>query len=119
VSSRPNSPSPQKVNTKHVTKRPARLNKAQQQALEARAAQTRWEEPTITEPIVADASGAAAIAAPGTSTVTRVRQRTVQRGVFLLSRAQELAFIRSDMRRLILIASALLVFMLVLLFIVE
>jgi hypothetical protein len=97
------------------------LNKSQQRALEIRASETRWEDPTASavEPIVTDASGSATIAAPGASAGARVRRRTVQQGVYLLSRAQELAFIRSDMRRLIIIASTLLVVMLVLLFIVE
>jgi hypothetical protein len=121
VSSRPNSPSSQKINTKHVSKRPARLNKSQQRALEIRASETRWDDPTASavEPVIADAGGAAAIATPGTSAGARVRRRTAQQGVYLLSRAQELAFIRSDMRRLIIIASSLLVVMLALLFIIE
>lgn len=119
MSSRPNSPSSQKINTKHVSKRTARLNKAQQQALEARASQTRWEDTSAAEPVVSDAGGSVAIAAPGARAATRIRRRTVQQGVFLLSRAQELAFIRSDMRRLIIIATPLLLFMIVLLFIVE
>jgi hypothetical protein len=119
VSSRPNSPSSQKINTKHVSKRPARLNKSQQRALEVRASETRWEETSVAEPVVADPSGAAAIAAPAVVTAPRARRKTVQQGVYMLSRAQELAFIRSDMRRLIIIASTLLLFMLILLVIVE
>jgi hypothetical protein len=122
VSSRPpNSPSSQKVNTKHVSKRRVRLNKSQQRALEIRASETRWEDPadSVLEPVLTDASGAAAIATPSAGTATRVRRRAVQQGVYLLSRAQELAFIRSDMRRLLLIAGPLLAFMLVLLVIVD
>jgi hypothetical protein len=95
------------------------LNKAQQRALEVRASETRWEDPadSVMESVATDASGAAAIATPGAA--TRVRRRTVQQGVYLLSRAQELSFIRSDMRRLLIIAGPLLAFMIVLLFIVD
>jgi hypothetical protein len=115
VSSRPNSPS-QKINTKHVSKRPTRLNKAQQRALEVRSAETRWEEPRPIDPVVADARGAA-IAPP--SAAPRTRRRAVQQGIYRLSRAQEMTFIRSDMRRLLIIAGTLLFLMLILLVIVE
>jgi hypothetical protein len=121
VSSRPNSPSSQKINTKHVSKRPARLNKAQQKAVEKRASETRWDDTAtaVAEPNVAASPSGTAFTSQGVAVATKTRGKPISQGVFLLSRAQELAFIRSDMRRLIIIASGLLLVMLVLLFIVE
>jgi hypothetical protein len=121
VSSRPNSPSSQKINAKHVSKRQVRLNKAQQKAVEKRASETRWDDSatTVAEPTVAASAGAATFTSQGVAIATKSRRKPLAQGVFLLSRAQELAFIRSDMRRLLIIASVLLLTMLVLLFIVE
>jgi hypothetical protein len=87
--------------------------------MEKRAAETRWEDPAAA---LGDsqipASGAVAVVAPESGAAARARRKPVQR-VFILSRAQEILFIRSDLRRLILIASVLLVAMLVLLFVVD
>jgi len=89
--------------------------------MEIRAAETRWEDQaaTVSETqVTAGVGSVTAMAAPDAGAIARSRRKPVQR-VFLLSRAQELIFIRSDLRRLILIASILLVVMLVLLFLVN
>jgi hypothetical protein len=90
--------------------------------MEVRSAETRWEDPAadLGSPQVQATGGSAvaAVAAPDAATAARSQRKPVQR-VFLLSRAQEIAYIRSDLRRLILIAGVLLVFMIILLFIVE
>jgi hypothetical protein len=95
-----------------------RLNRAQQRAMEVRAAETRWDDPAAALGEPQPEEGGATAVATGTGASARARRKPVQR-VFLLSRAQELMFIRSDLRRLIMIASVLLVVMLVLLFVVD
>jgi hypothetical protein len=88
--------------------------------MEVRSSETRWEDPTVAlgDPEVQAGGAAAAVMTAEPSVAARTRRKPVQR-VFLLSRGQEVAFIRSDLRRLILIASVLLVVMLVLLFVVD
>ncbi len=88
--------------------------------MEIRASETRWEDPAaaLSDTQVQAGGAAAAVITAEPGTAARSRRKPVQR-VFLLSRAQELAFIRSDLRRLILIASVLLVVMLVMLFILD
>lgn len=87
--------------------------------MEKRAAESRWEDPAAAlGDTQVPASGTVAVAAPESAAAVRTRRKPVQR-VFILSRAQEILFIRSDLRRLILIASVLLVAMLVLLFVVD
>ena len=100
--------------TKRTTTR--KPNRAQQKAAEVRASETR-----------ADVQQAIATGtlqteqAPATARI-RARQRKSQQPVQRvahLSRPQEYAYIRSDFRRLLITASALLVLLLVVLFVVE
>lgn len=83
------------------------LNRAQIQAMEARAAATA-AQPTLPRDPVPGAKRAPA----------RAGRRTVNR-VYSISRDLEYRYIRSDMRRLLLVAGGLLVLMLVLLFILD
>lgn len=84
--------------------------------MEARAASTRHEQFSLEEgspefdAVVERRSGAASLMA--------ARRKPVARPV-LLTRAQEYAFIRGDMRRLIITASALFVLMVIFLFVFD
>lgn len=89
----------------------ARANRAQVRAMHARAAASRAGQFSETE------EGLAARAAQPPAAVGG-RNRPAVRQIFL-TRQQEYAFIRSDIRRLIITAGALFVLMIVLLFILD
>ena len=83
------------------------LNRAQLQAMEARAAATPAEAVVPRDPV------------PGAKRApARTGRRTINR-VYAITREAEYRYIRSDMRRLILVAAGLLVLMLVLLLILD
>ena len=83
------------------------LNRAQLQAMEARAATTPAESVAPRDPV------------PGAKRApARTGRRTISR-VYAITREAEYRYIRSDMRRLILVAAGLLVLMLVLLLILD
>lgn len=82
-------------------------NRAQLQAMEARAVTTPTESVAPRDPV------------PGAKRApTRTGRRTINR-VYAITREAEYRYIRSDMRRLILVAAGLLVLMLVLLLILD
>ena len=93
-----------------------RLNRAQLQAMEIRNAATVVEEKH-------GGSGAAIVEVASAPTAPRAgASRLVKKAIarpVLLTRAEEYRYIRADMRRLALTASALFAVMIVLLFIVE
>jgi hypothetical protein len=90
----------------------ARVNRAQLRAMEARSVAAPPE--AFARP--GDFEDSMEVSPSGTAVVSR--RRPIAR-VKVLSRAEEYAYIRADMRRLIITASALLVVMIVLLFILE
>ncbi len=109
------SPTPKQTGTgaaKTQGKPVPKVNRSQIRAMESRAASTPMEQFSLTGDDVAALSTARA----GSSAISR--KKPVQR-TFFLSRAQEYAYIRADMRRLIITAAGLLVVMLVLLVIFD
>lgn len=84
--------------------------------MEARAASSRVEQFSLDER--ADDFAEIAAQRGGAAAMTAARRRPVARPMFI-SRAQEYAFIRADMRRLIITAALLFVVMIVLLFILD
>lgn len=99
---------------------PVRPNRAQQRAMEVRAAETRIAAPIApTEVEVASVEGLPrrSVAAPRGRT-TGARVRAVARPI-ALTRQEEYRFIRNDMRRMIVTASGLIVLMIALLFLFE
>ena len=101
---------------------PVRPNRAQQRAMEVRAAETRVvpaPPPTAAEPDAVEVGSVTrrpVTTARGRTAGTRIR--AVARPI-TLTREQEYRFIRGDMRRLLMTASALVVLMIVLLFLIE
>jgi hypothetical protein len=88
-----------------------KLNRAQIQAMEVRTAETV----TSDEDILAIQ---AAVAAPSARSVAITKRKVVPRAIYL-TKAQEYAYIRADVRRLIITAGSLFALMIVILFIVE
>jgi hypothetical protein len=70
-------------------------------------------------PIATGATTARRSVRPYQAGVATSRARTPSRSVFALSRAQEYAFIREDMRRLLLTSGVLVVVMIALLFLID
>jgi len=93
-----------------------KLNRAQLQAMEVRAAETLTPDAQATALAGIDEGGAAALSVPR-RTVMATR-RAIARPI-VLTKEQEYRFIRTDLRRLVITAGSLLVLMLLLLLIVE
>lgn len=107
------SPTPKQTGTAKAAGKPVpKVNRSQIRAMESRAASTPMDQFSLTGDDVAALSTARA----GSSAISR--KKPVQR-TFFLSRAQEYAYIRADMRRLIITASGLFVLMLVLLAVLD
>jgi hypothetical protein len=104
---------------KSTKKQNRRPNRAQRRAQEVRLAESSVPAPidmTVTldqEELVRSTDTAPAIAK------SRVSRRQAQAATFVLPRDVEYAYIRSDLRRLIITAGALLVLMFALLFILD
>ena len=96
----------------------SKLNRAQLRAMEVRRAETLAPEPEdLTASAAADGTGVVA-ATMRTRTAASMSRRVIARPV-ALTKQQEYAFIRTDLRRLAITAGLLFVMMVVLLFIVE
>ena len=115
------------VHERRLNRQQTKPNKSQVKAAQARAAQSAIA-PAVSEPATSEIS----VRAPGESAVklTSAQRRALERGgatrgtgmpvgAFNLSRADEMAMIREDLHRLLIIAGALLVGMLVLLFFID
>jgi hypothetical protein len=92
-----------------------KVNRAQQKAMEVRAAETVASEQVVEAPVHLAAESSKRSPA-------RARRRSGQVAPskpVLLTRAQEYAFIRSDFRRLLITGGSLLAVMLVLLVVIE
>ena len=89
----------------------ARANRAQVRAMHARAASSRTQQFSETDVIAADQIAGVGVAAVG-------KKKQAVRQIYL-TRAQEYAFIRADMRRLLLTAGGLFVLMIALLFLLD
>jgi len=108
---------PARQTTTRSTRQGRRLNRAEQQAMEIRNASTRTGT-SIAEP--QEQTAAPRMAGAPSTTRTRRRPETKQalRSI-TLSRDQEYGFIRSDLRRLLLLSGILVVAMIVALFVIE
>ena len=135
MSSEPTAPQPTpeapkqraSVHERRLNRQQSRPNKSQVKAAQARAAHTAIA-PAAADPATSEIS----VQAPGGSPVklTSAQRRALERGgatrgsgmpvgTFNLSRDQEMAMIREDLHRLLIIAGALLIGMLVLLFFID
>ena len=100
------------------TRQGRRLNRAEQQAMEIRNAGTLTGTSATAEPR-ASATAPRMAGAPSTARTRRGREtRQAQRSV-TLTRDQEFGFIRSDLRRLLLLSAILVVVMIVALVVIE
>ena len=89
-----------------------RVNRAQMRAMQARTAEAPIDAVTGDLELAGTTAGSASLSSIAT------RRRPVVRPI-VLTREEEYAYIKQDMRRLVIIAGALLVLMLVLLFIID
>lgn len=116
------------VHERRLNRQQTKPNKSQVKAAQARAAQTAIA-PAVSDP----ASSEISVQAPGAEApvkLTSAQRRALERGgatrgtgmpvgTFNLSREDEMAMIREDLHRLLIIAGALLIGMLVLLFFID
>lgn len=100
------------------TRQGRRLNRAEQQAMEIRNASTLTGTAAVAEP--QDQPAAPRLAgAPSTARTRRRRETKQALRSITLTRDQEYGFIRSDLRRLLLLSGILVVVMIVALFVIE
>lgn len=106
---------PTRQTTPRTTRQGRRLNRAEQQAMEIRNAST------LTGTAAAPPEPAAPRMAGAPSTARTRRRRETKQALrsITLTRDQEYGFIRSDLRRLLLLSGVLVVAMIVALFVIE
>ncbi len=110
--------SPTRQTGTRSTRQGRRLNRAEQQAMEIRNASTRIGTVTVAEPQVPAAAPRMA-GAPSTARTRRRREPGQALRSVTLTRDQEYGFIRSDLRRLLLLSGILVVVMIAALFLIE
>ena len=109
-SKRPNAGAPVKRNDKSS----ARVTRARVQAMESRATATVLEPFSVADP---DA-GVVTVPSGGRTAASMPRRKPAVK-TYTISRALEYSFIRADLRRLIITASALFVIMIIMRFILD
>ena len=109
---------PTRQNVARSTRQGRRLNRAEQQAMEIRNAGTRTGTSGVAEPQVQTAQPRMA-GVPSTARTHRRRETRQALRSITLTREQEYSFIRSDLRRLLLLSGILVVVMIAALFVIE
>lgn len=107
---------PTRQTTPRTTRQGRRLNRAEQQAMEIRNASTLTGTAAAAPPEPAAPKMAGA---PSTARTRRRRETKQTLRSITLTRDQEYGFIRSDLRRLLLLSGVLVVAMIVALFVIE
>lgn len=113
---------PTRQNGTRSTRQARRLNRAEQQAMEIRNASTLTGTSAVAEPRAQPAVQVAQPRMAGAPSTARTRRRRETKQALrsvTLTREQEYGFIRSDLRRLLLLSGILVVVMIVALFVIE
>ena len=107
-----------KNQSRRSTAKSRRLNRAQQRAMAVRAAETNVRpEPVVDDVVEVEESPSPTTRLRSARASRRRGSRPVPQKTITLTKEQEYAFIRSDLRRMILTAGSLLGLMVVLLFV--